>query len=247
MFIKEEAKKRLEAQLILDKPDTIWPDGYYGAINAPLLFVGPSPGGGNIDGEFAPRSKSGANAYWNFDFVEPFKEWSNGFRNSLKPIIESLLDISLEEGGYKLFAFANFDWIQNPDASKVPEARMQEGIDEVKALINVMNPKIIIALEKRAYKILVKLFLQEGYKLLPPITKNVHILYTKSRFHHDIDCWTIEGNGKLKGSLLVRSPQHPARIFNAEYAKRVSTALKEACIALWTNQSLNIELISENN
>ena len=133
----EEVRKRLKAQLET-KPSILWPEGCYGAINAPLLFVGPSPGGrGN--GTYRPRLKMDLYAYWNFDFIEPFQEWSNGFKISLKPIVETLLGLSLTNGGYKLFAFANFDWIQNPEASKVPENRMNEGTSEIKILINEMN------------------------------------------------------------------------------------------------------------
>jgi len=243
MFIKEEVKKRLDAQLMQERPDTIWPEGCYGAINAPILFVGPSPGGEDINCEHNIRYKSGANAYWNFDFIEPFKEWSNGFRNSLKPIIESLLDLKLEEGGYKLFAFANFDWVKNPNASKVPEERMEEEVDEIKELINKMRPQIIVAMEKRAYDKLVQIFLREGYELLPPIEKKVQIFISKNRFHHDLDCWKLDGNGELRGCLLLRSPQHPARIFNKGYANRISTSLKEACLSLWKDKPLNIDIM----
>ena len=242
-MFKEEILERLREQRELPKPTVEWPDGCYGAINAPLLFVGLSPGGGTVKSEYKPRMRKTENAYWNVDYIEPFVEWSNGFKNSLKPIVESLLDITLEEGGYKLFAFANFDWIQNPVASEVPESRIKEGIDEVKHLINAVSPKIIVALQKRAYKYLVTLLQEQSYQLEYSESKSAKIRANKNSFHWELDASLIKGYGELNGCALLRSPQHHARIFSSEYAARVSQALRMALSSLIEGKKLQIELV----
>jgi len=39
-------------QIDENMPDIVFPEGCYGSVNAPLVFVGPSPGGGVIDSEY---------------------------------------------------------------------------------------------------------------------------------------------------------------------------------------------------
>lgn len=229
---------RLQQQQEKDKPDIIFPEGCYGAANAPLVFVGPSPGGGDTDTEYFDRNKSGGVAYWNFDFMEPFNEWSNGFKISLKPIIEDLLQIPLNEGASKLFAFVNFDWIQNPDSSKVPDSRIKEGTDEVSRVLHQIKPLIIVALDNKSYSNLVSV-LEEKYTLTELKHQCVKVRASSNNsYHRKIHAHVILGNNKLNGTVLLKSLQHPARIFTLDYAKRVAKSLRLAYEAIVNENEL---------
>lgn len=235
-------KDRLFQQAHEPRPSVIFPEGCYGAANAPLVFVGPSPGGGDTDTEYSERLEDSGGAYWNYDFIEPFEEWSNGFRNSLKPIIESLLNLSISDGAAKLFAFINFDWIQNPDSSKVPLSRIEEGKAVVLSLLQQVRPKIIVALDNKAYMNLIQL-LSESYTMSGIEHQSVKVRTASANsFHHQVQAHKISGEKALDGAVLIKSLQHPARIFNQDYAQRVAKSLRMAYEAIFYNKELRIDL-----
>jgi len=235
-------RDRLQHQKAKGKPNTIFPEGCYGASNAPLVFVGPSPGGGNTDTAYSERASDGDGAYWNFEFKEPFEEWSNGFRTSLKPIVETMLQIPLAEGANKLFAFINFDWIQNPDSSKVPSVRINEGKEIVLSVLKEVNPKIIVALDARAYQALVQV-IEKDYCLVDLKKQNVRVRTASSNsFHREVKAHLIVGHGELSGTVFLKSLQHPARIYNADYAERVSITLRKAYEAVVNSEELCVIL-----
>lgn len=177
---------RLQQQKEKSKPNTIFPEGCYGASNAPLVFVGPSPGGGKVDTAYVERAYDSDGAYWDFEFKEPFEEWSNGFRTSLRTIVEAMLQIPLAEGANKLFAFINFDWIQNPDSSKVPSVRVDEGKEVVLRVLTEVKPKIIVALDSKAYQALVQV-LEKDYCLDDLKKQNVKVrTASPNSFHRGV-------------------------------------------------------------
>ncbi|MBZ0335302.1 hypothetical protein [Marinobacter sp. AL4B] len=238
----EEFRDRLQRQKEQDKPNTVFPEGCYGASNAPLVFVGPSPGGGEVDAEYSARNFDANGAYWNFEFNEPFEEWSNGFRTSLKPIVETVLQLPLSEGSNKLFAFVNFDWIQNPDSSQVPMSRVNEGKAVVLKVLKEIQPRIIVALDTKAYKALVQV-IKIDYCLVDLKSQNVRIrTASPNSYHREVKAHLIEGHGELNGSVFLKSPQHPARIYNADYAERVSITLRKAYEAVVNSEELCVHL-----
>jgi hypothetical protein len=242
-MIEQEIIERLRQQREERNPNIAFPEGCYGAANAPLVFVGPSPGGGTTETEYFERGKSNGSAYWNYEFLEPFEKWSNGFRISLKPIIENLLQISLEKGASKLFAFVNFDWIRNPDSSKVPGDRINEGKTGVSWTLHKIVPNIIVALDENAYKNLVDLLKEEGYTLSKLNRQRVEVrTASPNRYHRRIDAHVINGDKILNGSVLLRSLQHPARIYNEDYALRVAQSLKAAYTAILNDSELSLLL-----
>lgn len=233
---------RLKLQKEQENPNMLLPEGCYGAANAPLVFVGPSPGGGEIDTEYSERAFNRNVAYWNYGFNEPFEEWSNGFRTSLKPIIETILQLPLADGANKLFAFVNFDWIQNPDSSTVPQTRIEDGKATVLNVLNEIRPVIIVSLDTKAYMALVEV-LETGYCLIGLKSQNVKIrTASQNSYHREVKAHLIEGPGELNGSVLLKSLQHPARIYNADYAERVSITLRKAYESVINSEELYITL-----
>jgi len=242
-LIEQEIIERLKKQRDETNPNIVFPEGCNGAANALLVFVGPSPGGGNPDTEYYERGERNGFAYWNFEYIAPFEKWSNGFRNSLKPIIENLLQISLDEGASKLFAFVNFDWIQNPDSSQVPDDRINEGKIYVNQILHKIDPKIIVALDSKAYKNLVNLLKEENYTLSELTKQRVEIrTASQNSYHRSMNAHVISGNKNLNGAVLLKSPQHPARIFNKDYALRVAQSLRAAYTAILNDSELSLSL-----
>jgi uracil-DNA glycosylase len=242
-MIEKEIIERLRQQREESNPKIVFPEGCYGSANAPLVFVGISPGGGSIDTKYSERGESNGSVFWNFEFIEPFEEWSIGFRKSLKPIIENLLQLSLVEGASKLFAFVNFDWIQNPDSSKVPDERINEGKACVSQTLHQINPKIIVALDSKAYQNLINLLKEESYSLSNLKNQRVEVrTASPNSYHRSINVHLIKGNKSLNGVVLLKSLQHPAKIFTEDYALRVAQSLRSAYTAVLGGDELTLSL-----
>lgn len=214
-------------------PGTKWPEGCYGSLRSWLLFVGPSPGGGKRNSLEFPRRLDYEMPVWNEDYTEPCESWSNGFRTSMRILVERILGRSEKEGALKLYGFVNFDWIQNPDGSNVPKERMRRGCSTVLEVLNEVRPKIIVTMGYRAHQLLTKL-LDERYKLNKPNFASVCVLQYESsgHCHRSMNAYKLSGKGRLNGSIIVKSPQHPARIFNSQYAIRCANAIRKTIVAI---------------
>ena len=216
-------------------PKGRWPDGCYGSRLAWLTFVGPSPGGGNGRAVEVPRKDNAQVPIWNQEFTAPCEEWSIGFRKSTQVLVETVMGRKRKQGALKLYNFTNFDWMQNPNACNVPSERMLRGSRAVLRHLEEVKPRVIIPMEYKAYKLLSEL-LSKGYTLRQLHFSRVEILIGNtirgSRFHRSMDAYWLDGKGPLKGRYVIRCPQHPARIFNVEYAGRIARAIRSTLCAL---------------
>lgn len=242
--LTEEKFKAEQQRLLCQMSESLgpamrWPDGFYGSGLPWLTFLGPSPGGGDGKQPEFPRSATANKPFWNEDYTEPCVDWSPGFKCSIRILIETILGRSCELGALKLYNFLNFDWIQNPNANKVPQERMRRGSDAVVNHLELSRPRTIVTLESRAHSLL-KETLSETYQLRQADFEAVFILTcnTKlgSRAHRSMDAFEIIGEVGLGGSYVLRCPQHPARIFNQDYAHRVGRALRHTLLSLAEGQ-----------
>ena len=220
-------------------PDGRWPDGCYGCRLAWLTFVGPSPGGGDGKNAEVPRQEQVYAPLWNEEYTEPCSAWSIGFRMSTQVLVETVMGRKREQGALKLYNFANFDWMQNPNACNVPTDRMRRGRMAVLNHLAEVQPRVIIPMESKAHQLLSEL-LRQTYELHPLHFVQVEILIGGTRhgqrFHRHMDAYHLSGIGPLAGRYVIRCPQHPARIFNAEYAGRVGRALRVTLCAMADKQ-----------
>lgn len=234
-----EQKTLLMRMAAQPAPAGLWPDGCYGSRLAWLTFVGPSPGGRDGAATEVPRQELGEAPIWNQEYKEPSTSWSVGFKVSARILVETILGRKREDGALKLYNFANFDWMQNPNACNVPTERMRRGSKVVLDHLAGVQPRVIIPMEWKAYQLLSEL-LAETYTLRHLRFTKVEILIGNTRrgrrFHRHMDAYQLEGNGPLAGRYVIRSPQHPARIFNAEYAGRVARALRSALLGMANKQ-----------
>ena len=231
MKVKEqflvEIKQRLARMRTKPAPLGQWPDGCSGSLCSWLMFVGPSPGGGKRSAPTTPRQRNGKWSLWNEDYLDPIEKWSNGFKNSMCHLVETITATSLAGGAAKVFGVINFDWIQNPDASCVPQERINQGEGDVIAILEQTQPRVIVPMERRSFDQLQKALIQRRYLLRFPDLTEVTIRINAKKNHTDLRAYTIL-NGKLNGSVVIKAPQHPARIYDKEYAIRCARAIRSA-------------------
>ena len=224
--LNEESAKRLERMRIEGDPKYVWPEGCYGSALGWLVFVGPSPGGGERVTPNRGRVMDSGAPLWDTPFLEPFSGWSAGFRASLKPLVETIVGLSLAAGGSKLYTFVNFHWQQNPDAASVPADRMQSGASSVLKVLVQIRPRVIVAMEQKSYNLLIRTLKDAGYTISCPDVSAFIEINEKGRAHRSMQGCRIEGEGPLSQVLVVRSPQHPARMYNVPYAYRCARAIR---------------------
>lgn len=138
--------------------------------------------------------------------------------------------MQLAEGADLLFAFANFDWIACPREEDVPANSMKGGEPDVLRVLEGAGPRVIVSMSRACHARLQKSLEGSGYTLHPSLAVPVQIPISDRgrRYHWVIDAAVLGGNGPLAQSVLVRSPQHPARMFRAEYAIRCASAMRHA-------------------
>ncbi len=224
--LNEESAKRLERMRIEGNPKYVWPEGCYGSAVGWLVFVGPSPGGGERVGPSRARVMDSGAPLWDTPFLEPFSEWSAGFRASLKPLVETIVGRSLAAGGSKLYTFVNFHWQQNPDATSVPSDGMQSGASAVLTVLVQIRPRVIVAMEKKSYDLLIRTLKDAGYTISCPDASVFIEINDRGCAHRFMQGFRIDGEGPLSKVLVVRSPQHPARMYNVPYAYRCARAIR---------------------
>ena len=234
---RAEIEQRLAHMKTNQSTPAEWPDGCSGSLCSWLMFVGPSPGGGKRDTPTTPRRRSSEWVLWNKDYLDPIENWSNGFKNSMRHFVETITGMTLAEGAAKVFGVINFDWIQNPDASCVPQERINQGEDDVIAILEQTQPRVIVPMERRSFDQLQKALIQRKYSIRFPELTKVAIRINAKRTHTEFHAYRII-DGKLKGSIVIKSPQHPARIYDEEYAKRCARAIRSAFEQLAVERSI---------
>ena len=236
-LFQAEIEQRL-TRMKTEKPTPVaWPEGCEGSLSSWLMFVGPSPGGGKKDTLTTPRKRNAGRVLWNEDYLDPIEDWSNGFKKSMRHFVETITARLLAEGAARVFGVINFDWIQNPDASCVPQERINQGEDDVIAILEQAQPRVIVPMERRAFDQLQKALIQRRYSLLFPELTKVTILINAKSTHTDLPAYRIM-DGMLKGSIVIKSPQHPARIYDEEYAKRCARAIRSTLEQLANGKSI---------
>jgi len=186
------------------------------------VFVGPSPGG-------KTKLDEPASPLWNKPFTDPF-HWGGGFKQSMRPLVSTLMPEATEPEATLLYAVYNFDSVQDPHANHVPEASMRKGSSAVLSLLEKSPPRLIVPMESRSYEKLREALVERerGYEVVMnnefPIM--ISIYNNSKRFHRKILGFRIDGVGPLKGSVVVRLPQHPAKILRADYATACGKAAR---------------------
>ena len=218
---RSEQERRLEEMRTSSEPMEEWPRGCRGSRRPWLVFIGPSPGGKKaVDEEASPL--------WNEAFTAPFG-WGGGFKRSKQPLLRTLMPEATEAESTLLYAVYNFDSVQNSQASRVPSESMKRGAPGLLSLLEKSPPRLIVPMERRCFDRLWDELLQHGYER--PVNYDfpisISIYGNPKNLHRNILGFRIDGTGPLKGTVVVRLPQHPAHILRADYAIECGKAVRD--------------------
>lgn len=221
-------------------PRKTWPEGCYGSGASWLMFVGPSPGG-NSDSVAvsARRRRTHGRCLWNEPFEETYGKcpgaWGGKYRENIPALVETILSLPLSDGSAKLFGFANFDWVPSPQEHRVSKRRMVEGESDVLKVLKLTRPRVIAPTTKLAYERLVRCLRREGYDFFRPAHQCVRIRIDPrgAAFHRQMDAVKIRGSGVLEGAVVVRLPQHPARMLYGHHGHRCAKAVRSALVQVY--------------
>jgi len=240
-------RRNIERRLRLMKKEELsplkWPEGCYGSALSWLMFVGPSPGGKCPTSKRRPRNSKGGLRLWNIEFDAPYLPgetgWPGKYRANIPTLVETIIGIPLKSGSSKLYGFANFDWIPSPKESVVSPARMKRGEKDVIAVLNSCSPQVIAPLTSGSYTRLLKCLRREGYLFFRPIAQKVNIRVDPSgkSHHRSMDAVKLLGKGPLAGSVVIRIPQHPARMLFGGHGERCAKATRKAIIQVFRQRS----------
>lgn len=218
------------------EPDPVvrWDETCEGSARSLAIFVGPSPGGQKPP-QRRPMNKGCFRALWNESFDKPFANpsswWSPGFRISFKPLVEALFDLPFEVAG-KLIGRANMDWISDPQSKEVDRQNMLEGCPSVMRMIQDCIPDLVLPMDHKTFGVL-RYFLETiGFSIAEHDIPDFTVVISETprrRVHRRLHAFHAR-NGKGLCFWVMKLPQHPARIFRADYGARCGSALRNATV-----------------
>jgi hypothetical protein len=90
-------------------------------------------------------------------------------------------------------------------------------------------------MERRARAQLTRI-LEVYYELRRPSFVRVKIFWTRKKkgpsYHDSMEAYELVGGGPLSGRFVIRSPNHPARMFNSDDAHRIARAIRQVLVCL---------------
>ena len=238
MLNSEIILQRLEDMALQPDPsDSLWPENCAGSRKALVIFVGPSPGGSK-EAEHPDINPTGNKPLWNQPYLEPLK-WSRGFKESFKPIVEEIFKKPYEEAA-KLIARFNMDWRQNPQSSDVSYYYMWEGCAFILPVLYECEPSLVIPMDEKTFGVLQIALYNDRYEIHSARIGKVEIRISDKRLHRKIKAFKAD-NG-IKSFLVIKSMQHPARIYDHDYATRIGRAIRIAADQIWNREIVGINL-----
>lgn len=178
-------------------------------------------------------------ALWNESFNKPLS-WSRGFKTSFKSLVESLFQWPYETTG-KLLGRANLDWLGNPESRDVRHEHMREGAPATLQMIEDCSPELVLPMDKSTFDVLFDVLKNNGFEVTPCECKAFTVLISaaKRRFHRYLFACRVKAeNGRE--FVMIKLPQHPARMFNADYGRRCGEAVREAALQIAIGQPVDV-------
>jgi len=246
MLDETAINSRLRQMNVEADPEIIWDETCEGSARALVLFVGPSPGG-EKPVERRPMNKNCVHALWNKSFDKPFADpsswWSAGFRVSWKPLVEAIFTAPYDIAG-KLIGRANMDWVGNPESEDVATQYMIEGAPSVLKMIEDCSPELVLPMDAHTFGVL-KTALNDGFSITDCNANNFTIRISdaaEKRFHRHL--YAVRAESPTGRSFLVlKLPQHPARILQRDYARRCGEAVREAARQISAGQPVAVTMV----
>jgi hypothetical protein len=183
--------------------------------------------------------RTGGHCLWNVAFDEPYSNrpdaWGGKYRENIPALVEAIIGVPLNRGSAKLYGFANFDWIPSPQEGRVPRKRLVQGEAIVMKVLRLARPRVIASTTTLAHARLLRCLRREGYTFFTPSEQAVRIRIDPrgDSFHTHLDVLKLKGRGALSESVVVRLPQHPARMLYGQHGHRCARALRQAVVQVF--------------
>lgn len=231
--------KRLALMRTDPSPGVSWDEQCDGSACALVLFVGPSPGG-RLQRDRQPRRTQCNPAMWDQVYDEPLS-WSRGFKTSFKPLVESLFCRGFAEAG-KLIARVNMDWTRNPESKNVPARYMWQGRHSVLHAIQAARPHLVVPMDVKTYHVLELAMYEAGVNISSVQIHHFRVRISEgSRVRHHKGLHAFKAHWQDGHDFVViKAPQHPARMYTSTYGARCGSAIREAAIQIAANQSVSV-------
>jgi hypothetical protein len=158
--------------------------------------------------------------------------------------VETIIGLPLGRGSAKLYGFANFDWVPSPQEGRVPRKRLLQGESDVLKVLRMTRPRIIAPTTALAHTRLLGCLRREGYSFFTPAEQSIRIRIDPrgDAFHTRLEAVKLKGRGVLSGSVVVRLPQHPARMLYKQHGHRCARAVRQALVHVYAEANrLSIE------
>jgi len=221
-----------------DQPDPrlLWDENCGGSARAIVVFVGPSPGGKKAP-ERRPLNRTFRPALWNESFTKPLE--STGFRTSFSPLVEAIFSTPDDyDTASKLIVKANLDWICDPDAGHVPERFMHEGARSVLQMLEDCAPDLVLPMEKIAFRVLKDVMQDAGFTLAECPVKQFYVRLNAVAAARTIFCFRATSKGR--SLVVIKLPQHPARMYQPDLATRCGKAVRAAAQQIAAGQPVDV-------
>ena len=99
-------------------------------------------------------------------------------------------------------------------------------------------------MDEKTFRVFKEVLYDDGYGIIPSRTGGIRVTIShrneQSRYHHYIMAFRAEKKGSA--FLVIKSLQHPARIFEVEYAQRIGKAIRLAAEQIWNNDVVHFEI-----
>lgn len=242
MLTEEKITQRLnEMATKVDPSNKKWPENCAGSRKALVIFLGPSPGGKKEESRREIKTDFITPLYGE-PYLDPLR-WSRGFKVSFEKIVETLFGRPYGEAS-KLIARINLDWLQNPESHDVPYLFMWMGSKYIFPVILECDPELIIPMDEKSFNILQIALYENGFRIIAPKIGKISIKIFekngKTGYHQDLMAYkAIKGRQSI---IVIKSLQHPARIYNPDYAKRIGEAIRIAAKLIDMDQEVNINI-----
>lgn len=242
-IVRLDAATKATAPMVtqLVPPCDKWIAQAFGAANAWLVVVGPSPGkgpGGKIKvpvqpvlGRVLPEFKS---------FAEPSVDtrgfWRELFRLLRQGFKRACLGRVDEDAALKITMLVNLDTTPEGDAAKVSPEKLMAGLPRLKRAADITNPHLILALTKAVYEEIRRWWSREIGKVEPEQKHPVHA----NKCYHGRSCWLTRENGE--SILLVKILQHPSKANTySGYGALFSDYIGDRIVEVLTSKTVNYD------
>lgn len=179
-----------------------WIRNAFGAANAWMVAVGPSPGkgpGGKVLEPVAPILGKLHPLFEQWAISTPF--WRELFRLVREGFCHAGFGNDDEEIGLKLLMLMNLDLTPEGDSTKIAHGKLTSGLPRLKRVLEVTRPRLILALEQHVYDEISKWWSDFGAVGSERLHAKVSKYTPRSRW--------LTRNGEA--ILLTKTLQHPSK------------------------------------